>query len=96
MEVDKAAVPRYRFEAQDLALKQVLYSSKVGGPTYTRTTAHGTTAANLVFVMGQVATRPGVALADAGEMGSIEEQTARSWRTSRPYWKRLARLSIMS
>jgi 2-iminobutanoate/2-iminopropanoate deaminase len=55
--------------------KQVIYSSKIGGPTYTTTTAHGTRAGNLVFVTGQVATKPGVALADAGEMGSIEEQT---------------------
>ena len=55
--------------------KQVIHASKIGGPTYTTTTAHGTRAGNLVFVTGQVATKPGVALADAGEMGSIEEQT---------------------
>jgi 2-iminobutanoate/2-iminopropanoate deaminase len=55
--------------------KRVIYSSRIGGPTYTATTAHGTRAGDFVFVTGQVATKPGVALADAGEMGSIEDQT---------------------
>lgn len=55
--------------------KQVLHASKLGKPTYTTTTAHGTRAGDFVFVTGQVATKPSVELAKAGELGSVEEQT---------------------
>jgi 2-iminobutanoate/2-iminopropanoate deaminase len=57
---------------------EVLNSSSAGG-TYTRTTAQGTKAGNLVFITGQVANKPGTRPADdlaaVGEMGAIEQQT---------------------
>ena len=56
--------------------KEVIYSSKIGGPTYTSTTAHGTRAGAFVFVTGQVATKPGEELQLEKPLeGSIEEQT---------------------
>jgi 2-iminobutanoate/2-iminopropanoate deaminase len=57
---------------------EVLKSSLAGG-TYSRTTAQGTKAGNLVFITGQVANRPGTSPSDdaaaVGEMGTIEQQT---------------------
>jgi 2-iminobutanoate/2-iminopropanoate deaminase len=56
--------------------KEVIHSSRIGGPTYTSTTAHGTRAGAFVFVTGQVATKPGEKLQFEKPLeGSIEEQT---------------------
>jgi 2-iminobutanoate/2-iminopropanoate deaminase len=54
--------------------KEVVRSAKIG-PAYTKTSAHGTKAGGFVFVTGQVATKPGVELDIAGEMGTLEQQT---------------------
>ena len=58
--------------------KTIVKSNKIGG-SYSKTTVHGTSAAGLLFVTGQVANKPdtkpsGDPLAQV-ELGGIEEQT---------------------
>ena len=57
--------------------KTIVKSDKIGG-TYSKTTVHGTSAAGLLFITGQVANRPdtdpaGDPLAQV-ELGGLEEQ----------------------
>jgi hypothetical protein len=67
------------------------------GRGYSGTTAHGTKANGFVFLTGQVAAKPGQdGLKErerVGEMGTLEEQTVRSSKTSKQSWKRPARCS---
>jgi 2-iminobutanoate/2-iminopropanoate deaminase len=60
-------------------MKKEILKSLDAGLTYSKTTAQGTKAGNLVFLTGVVANKPGIDPAadpdSVGEMGSIEQQT---------------------